>query len=184
MLFIFSREKPHLLDVVSVLMAVIGAFFLSTGGKFIFQPGDALEALGALFWGVHFVILGKFASRFEPLSFSVGQSLVGGLLNLIIGLFVENTHSLLIGPVLVAVFYRAIFSVGIGYTMQVWGQKHTPPTDAALILSLEAVFGALAAWYILNQSLLPVQILGCIIIFSAVVISQLKIFLIQTVPHV
>jgi drug/metabolite transporter (DMT)-like permease len=73
-----------------------------------------------------------------------------------------------------AILYRASLSIGIGYTLQVWGQKHTPPTDAALILGLEAVFAALAAWLALRQGLLPLQVLGCVIILAAVMFSQLK----------
>jgi drug/metabolite transporter (DMT)-like permease len=73
-----------------------------------------------------------------------------------------------------AILYRATLSIGIGYTLQVWGQKHTPPTDAALILSLEGVFAVIAAWFALKQTLLPIQIIGCIIIFVAVLISQFK----------
>ncbi|NTU55032.1 MAG: DMT family transporter, partial [Anaerolineales bacterium] len=77
------REKPHWMSVVAVGMAVIGAYLLSTGGKGLeVQRGDALELVGALFWALHVVVLGKFASRFEPMSFSVGQLLVCGLLNL------------------------------------------------------------------------------------------------------
>lgn len=59
-----------------------------------------------------------------------------------------------------AIFYRGLMSVGVGYTLQVWGQNHTPPTDAALILSLESVFAALAGWLILSQFLSPLQILA------------------------
>jgi drug/metabolite transporter (DMT)-like permease len=73
-----------------------------------------------------------------------------------------------------AILYRASLSIGIGYTLQVWGQRHTAPTDAALILGLEAVFAAIAAWLALRQGLLPVQIMGCGIILAAVVFSQLK----------
>jgi drug/metabolite transporter (DMT)-like permease len=73
-----------------------------------------------------------------------------------------------------AILYRASLSIGIGYTLQVWGQKHTPPTDAALILGLEAVFAAIAAWLALRQGLLPLQVLGCVIILAAVMFSQLK----------
>jgi drug/metabolite transporter (DMT)-like permease len=77
-------------------------------------------------------------------------------------------------PLLGAILYRATLSIGIGYTLQVWGQKHTPPTDAALILGLEAVFAVVAAWILLDQKLLLVQVIGCVIIFVGVLISQLK----------
>jgi drug/metabolite transporter (DMT)-like permease len=81
---------------------------------------------------------------------------------------------LLVLPVLGAVLYRATLSVGIGYTLQVWGQKHTPPTDAALILSLESIFAAFSGWLLLNEKLIGVQILGCAFILVAVMLSQFK----------
>jgi len=96
------------------------------------------------------------------------------LINFIIGLFIEDLSLLIIPPMIGAILYRATLSIGIGYTLQVWGQKHTPPTDAALILSLEGVFAVIAGWLILKQYLVPIQIVGCVIIFVAVLISQLK----------
>ena len=155
-------------------MAGIGAFMLSTGGQLQVQAGDALELIGSLFWALHFVILGKYASKFESISFASGHFIISGFINLVIGLFVEDVSILSALPIIGAIVYRATLSIGIGYTLQVWGQKHTPPTDAALILGLEAVFAVLAAWFALQQTLFPAQIVGCVIIFVAVLISQLK----------
>lgn len=174
LLWVGFRERPHKLDVVAVVMASAGAFLLSTAGYFQVQNGDALELIGSIFWALHFVVLGKFASRFESVSFAAGHFFISGLLNFLIGLNVENLHMLTPLPLLGAILYRATLSIGIGYTLQVWGQKHTPPTDAALILGLEAVFAAVAGWFALGQSLLLIQIIGCIIIFVAVMISQAK----------
>jgi drug/metabolite transporter (DMT)-like permease len=174
LLWISFREKPHWLDLIAVTFAAMGAFLLSTSGRFEVQLGDLIELLGSLFWALHFVVLGKFASKFESVSFAAGQFLIGGFINLVVGLFVENVSILSALPLLGAILYRATLSIGIGYTLQVWGQKHTPPTDAALILGLEAVFAVIAAWVLLGQSLLPVQIIGCVIIFAGVLISQLK----------
>lgn len=175
LLWIFFREKPHWLDSVAVTAAIGGAWLLSTAGQGLnFQSGDGLIFLGALFWALHFVVLGKFATRCEPVSFAIGQFLVCGLLNLAVGLFTEPLTQLTHLPMLGAIFYRGLMSVGVGYTLQVWGQNHTPPTDAALILSLESVFAALAGWLILGQALLPMQILGCAVIFVAVMLTQFK----------
>jgi drug/metabolite transporter (DMT)-like permease len=175
LLWVSFRERPHWLDAIAVTAAVGGAYLLSSAGQGLeFQQGDGLIFLGALFWALHFVVLGKFASRYESVSFAAGQCLVCGLLNLAVGLFTEPLTQLTHLPMLAAIIYRGLMSVGIGYTLQVWGQSHTPPTDAALILGLEAVFAALAGWLILSQLLLPVQIIGCGIIFAAVMLSQLK----------
>jgi drug/metabolite transporter (DMT)-like permease len=175
LLLIGFREKPHWLDVIAVTMAVVGAFLLSTAGnRFQVQPGDALETVGSIFWALHFVVLGKFASKFESISFAAGHFFVSGFLNFAIGLFFENLGMLAPVPLLGAILYRATLSISIGYTLQVWGQKHTPPTDAALILGLEAVFAVVAGWIALGQILLPIQLIGCAIIFLAVLLSQFK----------
>ena len=181
LLWVGFRERPHWVDLIAVTLAGIGAFMLSMGGRaalsaiaFQVQPGDSLELIGSLFWALHFVVLGKYASKFESISFASGHFIISGFINLVIGLFVEDVSILTALPLLGAILYRATLSIGIGYTLQVWGQKHTPPTDAALILGLEAVFAVLAAWFALKQTLLPMQIIGCIIIFAAVLISQFK----------
>jgi drug/metabolite transporter (DMT)-like permease len=174
LLWIGFREKPHWMDILAVSGAGLGAFFLSTAGIFKIQPGDGLELIGAVFWGLHFIILGKFASKYEPISFAAGQFLVCGVLNMLMGLVLEDPGKLLLLPVVSAIAYRALLSIGVGYTLQVWGQRYTPPTDAALILGMEAIFAVFAAWIILNQTLLPIQVVGCGIILVSVLFSQLK----------
>lgn len=183
LLWLGFRERPHRLDMVAVTLAGIGAFMLSTSGKFEAQPGDLIELVGSVFWALHFVVLGKFASKFESISFASGHFFISGFINFGFGLFIEDISILAALPLLGAILYRATLSIGIGYTLQVWGQKHTPPTDAALILGLEAVFAVLAAWILLDQTLVFVQILGCILIFVAVLISQLKSWTSGTVDH-
>ena len=171
-LFFGWGEKPYWFATVAVGMAGIGAFLLSTGGRFEVRAGDALELVGALFWALHVALLGKFAFRFESMSFSVGQLLVCGMLNLVLGIFVEQpvfTWSLASAAV-----YTAVFSLGLCYTLQVWAQRHTPPADAALILSLESVFAVVAGWLLLNEILSGIQIFGCMLIFFAVGLSQVK----------
>lgn len=172
-LFLFWGERPHWLSILAVVLACIGAFLLSTGGRFELRIGDALELIGALFWTFHVIILGKYASKFEAMTFSLGQLIVCGLLNLGVGVIVEPALALH-PPLLLAIAYTAVFSLGLCYTLQVWAQKHTPPADAALILSLESVFAVLAGWLLLNETLIVIQIVGCLLIFIAVMLSQFK----------
>jgi drug/metabolite transporter (DMT)-like permease len=168
------RERPHWLAVVAVILAAIGAFLLSTGGSLRIQAGDALELAGALFWAMHVVILGKFAFEFDAISFSTGQLVMGSLLNFAAAGLFERSNVALSLPLLGAILYTAVVSLGLAYTLQIWGQRHTPPTDAAIILSLESVFAVLGAWLILNERLTGVQILGCVVILTAVLLSQAK----------
>lgn len=172
-LFFFWREKPHWLSIVAVGLAGLGAYLLSTGGRFEVRAGDALELIGALFWTFHVIILGKFASKFESMSFSVGQLTVSGLLNLGLGAFIEPIPTF-DGALVFAVVYTALFSLGLCYTLQIWAQRHTPPADAALILSLESVFAVLSGWLLLDERLAAIQVFGCVLIFAAVLLSQFK----------
>lgn len=172
-LFLFWGEKPHWISIVAVGMAGVGAFLLSTGGTLVLHLGDALEFIGAIFWTFHVIILGKYASKFEAMSFSVGQLIVSGTLNLLVGVIFEPPMTLH-PQVVFAVVYTALFSIGLCYTLQVWAQRHSPPSDAALILSLESVFAVLAGWLLLNETLIGVQIFGCAMIFFAVMLSQFK----------
>ncbi|MBI5354393.1 MAG: DMT family transporter [Chloroflexi bacterium] len=181
-LFFVWREKPHWMSIVAVALAGVGAFLLSTGGRFEVKAGDALELIGALFWTFHVIVLGKFASKFEALSFSVGQLFVCAILNLGVGVFAEPMMSFN-WPLAFAIAYTAFFSLGLCYTLQVWAQRHTPPADAALILSLESVFSVISGWLILNEKLVFVQIFGCALIFVAVVLSQFKEWNSGTIEH-
>ena len=173
LLFLFWRERPHWLMVAAFILAGVGAFLLSTGGRFEVRTGDMLELVGALFWAVHVIVLGKFASKFEPMSFSVGQLFVCGTLNLVTGLFLEPMIQVN-GQILFAIAYTALFSLGLCYTLQVWAQRHTPPADAAILLSLESVFAVLSGWLLLGETLARMQIVGCALIFVAVLLSQFK----------
>ena len=175
-LFAGWRERPHWLAWAAALLALTGAFLLSTSGDFAIRPGDALELLGAFFWSLHVVVLGKFAPRVDPIRFSAAQFIVGGALNLAAGLIFERFDSILRPEIFGGMLYTGIFSVGVGYTLQVVGQRHTPPADAALILSLEGVMGAFFGWWWLHEALLPVQLLGCGLIFAAILLAQVKEF--------
>lgn len=172
-LFVFWAEKPHWISVLAVGLAGVGAFLLSTGGKFEARAGDILVLVSVLFWTFHVIILGKYASQFEAMTFSTGQLFVCGVLNLGLGVFVEPFPQLnwsYVG----AVAYTAFFSLALAYTLQIWAQRHSPPADAALLLSLESVFAVLAGWLFLDERLVLIQVFGCVLIFIAVMLSQFK----------
>ncbi len=174
LLFLFWRERPSVWTAVAVVLAVVGAYLLSSGGAFQARFGDVLEVIGALFWAGHVTVLGKFASRYPPLRFSAAQFFVAGALSLILGGWTEFPVTFAWGLFWKTVLYTGIFSVAVGYTLQVWGQRSTPPTEASLILSLESVFAALGGWLILGEKLSALQGAGCALIFAAVLLSQVK----------
>ena len=173
-LWMFWGERPSMVLGVAVLMAILGGFLLSSAGTYRVNPGDFLILVGSIFWALQVVVVGKFQGQMEALPFAVGQYMVCGILNLITGGFFERPSQADMLFVLPVILYTAIFSVAIGFTLQVIGQKHTPATDAALILSLEAVFTAFFGWLFLHESLRPIQLVGCGIILLAVILVQVR----------
>ncbi len=168
------KEKPRAVAVAAVILAGLGAFLLSTAGRYQATPGDAWELAGAAFWAVHVVVLGKYAATYDAISFSAGQLAVGSALNLLASSWIERPNLALPGPLAFAILYTAVVSLGLGYTLQIWGQKRTPPTDAAILLSLESVFAVVAGALVFREVLAPLQIAGCALILGAVVLSQAR----------
>ena len=169
-------EKPSFLLLVAVVLAILGGFLLSTGGSLRLMTGDLWVGVSSLFWALHLVIIGRFARRLPPLSFASGQFFVAGSLSLLTGLFLEHPSQADFLAILPSVIYTGIFSIAVGFTLQVMAQKHTPAGDAALILSLEAVFAAFFGWLFVGEMLLPVQLAGCGLILLAVILAQAREF--------
>jgi drug/metabolite transporter (DMT)-like permease len=165
-------ERQSTFAWFAVALAAGGAFLLSGGTELRLQPGDGLELGGAAFWSLHVVLLGKYASRYEAVAFSAGQLAVASALNWLAAGFTERLPLPIPSGLIIAVLYTAVVSLGLGYTLQIWGQRHTPPTDAAIILSLESVFAAASGYLILEERLSALQVLGCTVIMLAVVLSQ------------
>ena len=171
-LWIGWRERPALRTWLAVAAAGSGGFFLSTGGTFKIAPGDLLIFVGSFFWAMHVVVVGKSQAHIPSLPFASGQYLVCGALNLVLGAFVEHPSQEVMFSLVPAILYTAVISIAIGFTLQVVAQRHTPANDAALILSLEAVFAALFGWIFLEEVLSPIQLAGCFLILAAVLLVQ------------
>jgi drug/metabolite transporter (DMT)-like permease len=166
------RQKMAWRSWAGALIAAAGVFLLSVNDQFRLNIGDALELAGAVLWALHVVVIGRAVTHVEVLWFSMGQYLVAGLLNMALGLALE-AHTL---PGLAdcwwAVVYLGVFSVAAVYTLQAAGQKRAPAADAAIILSMEAVFAAVFGHFLLGESLVLRQLGGCALILGAIAIVQ------------
>jgi len=179
-LVLFLRRRLALNAWLAALLAVAGGLLLSTGGDLgalSFRGGasvlgDLLELAGAAVWALHVLTVDRTVQHMDLLTFAAGQFVVAALLNFGAGLWLEQDRL----PALLAsgwgVFYTGVFSVGVAYTLQAYGQKYSTPSSAAVILSMEAVFAGLFGYLILRESLNAAQLVGCLIILLAVLLAQ------------
>lgn len=172
---IVHKKKTRPLVWLCVVLDVIGLYLLCmTDASFSIQLGDTLVILCAVAFAAQMVSVDNFIDRIDGLKLSCIQFLFSGLLGIICMFFFEGPVS--VSNIMTAWFpilYAGVISCGIAYTFQVLGQKEATPTIAALILCLESVFGVLAGAVILGETMTMREIFGCIIMFAAVVISNL-----------
>ena len=171
--FLFS-EKLHWSIWPSVLACVIGGYLLSDIYDETIRFGDGLVLIGALFWALHIIYIGKIIDQFDlPFFIALLQNLlVAGLSFLLAAIFEEIDFSK-IRLETFEILYAGILSGGAAFALQLFGQRNISAAPAAIVMSLEGVFAAIAAWIILNQILGLNNIIGCVLIFGGILLSQL-----------
>ena len=160
---------------ISVGIAVAGLYFLSFVGVEKINIGDILLLGSALMFAVQIQAVDKFASAVDPLRLNCIQALVCAVGSAIITVFAEDVT---VPGVLACWFplcYAGFLSMGLAYSLQILGQKLLEPTAASLIMSLESVFAVLAGWLLLKETLAPQEAFGCVLMFIAVILSQIPV---------
>ncbi len=160
-------------------LAAIGLYLLSLGGKLQVNVGDGIVLLGTIFWALHVILIDWIVKRVDVMIFAAGQYLVCGLASFGLGLLFEQTPLTGITPLWQLVVFLGVLTIGIGFTMQAFGQRTAPPADAAVILSMETVFAAISGWIFLGETLSSLQILGCAIMFSGMLLAQADVIQVQ-----
>ena len=171
---ILLKHSTGLNTWLGAMLAVVGLYLLSINEDFSMSFGDLLQFIGALFWAMHILVIDHFSSRINPLKLSSAQFMVCGLLSLGVSLVIEtpSLSAALAGwqPLL----YAGLISVGVAYTLQVVGQKGANPAHAAIILSLESLFAAVGGVWMLGESLSARGWLGCTLMMSGMLLSQIR----------
>lgn len=170
---LFMKKKCSPMIWLSVLLAVVGLYLLCINEQFSIGYGDILVFVCAILFSVHILIVDYFSPKVDGVKMSCIQFLVCGLLSGIAMLFAEQPQ---LSAVLLAwkpIAYAGIMSCGVGYTLQIVGQKGMDPTIASLILSLESCISVLAGWLLLGQTLSMREGLGCVTMFAAIILAQL-----------
>ena len=170
---VFLRRHVPLNIWPAVLLSMAGSYLLSGTSSLDAQFGDLLIIGGAFFWAGHILLIQHVLEKIAaPLQLSVYQSLVTALLAGIVMVPLEAPHHSDFLPVLPQLAFAGVMAVGIGYTLQLVAQRHTPAAAAAVILSLESVFAAVFGWWLLGEQLVSLALIGCALIFIAVIIAE------------
>jgi drug/metabolite transporter (DMT)-like permease len=172
-LVIFWREKIHWLSWFSAGIAIVGSLLLSTGGTLRLAPGDALEMAGAFLWALQMILVSRAVKHMDVITFSVGQYLCAGVLSILMSLWLHMPYVGIVNGWWTIIYIGLVSTAG-GYTLQGLGQKYAPPTDATILLTMEAIFAALTGFIFLGETMQVVQLVGCGLILSAVFVTQLN----------
>jgi len=171
--FLFS-EKLHWSIWPSVLACVIGGYLLSDVSNANIRFGDSLVLIGALFWALHIIYIGKIIEQFDlPFFIALLQNLLVAGLSLLLTVIFEEIDFSKIRLEIFEILYAGILSGGVAFALQLFGQRNISAAPAAIVMSLEGVFAAFAAWIILNQILGLNNIIGCVLILGGILLSQL-----------
>ena len=171
--FLF-RDKIHWSNWPSVILCVVGGYLLTNFYDATIRKGDTLVVLGAIFWALHIIYVGKVIKNFNlPIFIGLIQTLTVSILSLVGAILFEEINIDGIFKQTYQILYAGILSGGFAFVLQIYAQKNINPTPAAIIFSLEGVIATIAAWFLLSQILNHNNIIGCIFIVLGVLISQI-----------
>jgi len=172
--FFLFKKNIHWSVWPSVILCVIGGYLLTNFHDATVRLGDTLVIIGAIFWSLHIIFIGKIIEEFDaPILIGLIQTIIVSTCSIILALIFEDFIIKNILDQKVQILYAGILSGGIAFVLQIYAQKNISPAPAAIIFSLEGVFATIAAWIILSQILNINNILGCSFILVGVLISQL-----------
>ncbi len=157
----------------AVVMALIGLYLLCITDGFSVGKGDLFVLVCAFLFSVHILVIDHFSPKVDGVKLSCLQFLTCGIISGISALLFEHPEFSAICQAWMPILYAGVMSCGVAYTLQIIGQKNMNPTVASLILSLESCISVLAGWLLLGQKLSGKEILGCVIMFAAIILAQL-----------
>jgi len=173
LLGIFLGKKIRRIVWLGVVLALTGLYLLCVGEDFTVNKGDMLVLLCSFAFTIHITFVDKVSQRIDGVVISCIQMFICGLISIPGMLLFEEIDWNLIMQCRVPILYAGVLSCGVAYTLQIVAQKYTEPTVASMIMSLESVFALLSGMIILKESIAPHEILGCVLMFVAIILAQL-----------
>ena len=172
---IMFKQKTSSAIWLGALIASAGLYLLSVQENFSIGLGDLLVLASAFFWGLHVLVISRFSPKTDPIQLAFFQFMLCAFFSLIASLIIETSTFQNIIDASVPILYAGVVSVGIGYTLQIIAQRDAHPSRAAIIMSLEAVFALIGGWIILDESIPLRGLIGCGLMLTGMIISQVGI---------
>lgn len=172
---IFLKRKPSVMVPISVALAVAGLYFLSCVGVTRISTGDLLTIGCAIMFAVQITFIDLFAPKVDALRLNAIQALVCAVLSAVVMFLTEVPTVAGIGAAWLPLAHAGFLSMGAAYALQIYGQRDLEPATASLIMSLESVFAVVFGAWILKETMSGWEILGCGLVFVAVVLSQVPV---------
>lgn len=173
-LSIFLKKRASIKVWIGVVLAVVGMYFLCmTPGNIILQKGDVLIFLCAIIFSFQILAVDYFAPQVDGVKLACAQFAICGLLSGIGMFFFERPTMEAVLAAWLPILYAGVLSTGVAYTLQIVGQRGMNPTVASLLMSMESVISVIAGWAILNQALSGRELMGCVLMFAAIILVQL-----------
>lgn len=170
---IFLGQKPSKMIPVSVVLGIAGLYCLSCVGVSGIAKGDLLLLCCAVAFAIQIIVVDRLGSQVDSLRLNCISAFLCAVLSGIVMFFTEEPRWDAVRSCSGSIAYAGILSMGIAYSLQNIGQKHIESSTASLLMSAESVFAVLAGWVVLKERLSLWEGIGCILVFAAVVLSQL-----------
>ncbi len=169
---IFYKYKVSKNVIIGCALMVVGVGFVSLDGLSKFNLGDILTLIGAFFFAIHIIFINKFARKGNVDSLVFGQLLTTGILALISTLIIGQNTIVLGREFIISFLFVIIFSTALCFYLQNYGLSHVESSQGAIILSLESMFGVIAAMIIDHERVNLITLVGFLIMFSAILIAE------------
>ena len=170
---LFLGKKVGAKTWMGVGLAILGMYFLCIKEGFFISYGDFLVMICAFIFSLHILIIDYFSPKVDGVKLSCIQFWIAGILCALPMILNEKPTLDAVAAAWLPLLYAGVLSCGVAYTLQIIAQKNTDPTVASLILSLESVFAALTGWLVINETLSPKELFGCVLVFTAIILAQL-----------
>lgn len=172
---VFFKKRASLFVWIGVVLATAGMYFLCMDSGFSVSKGDMFVFGCAFCFSVQIMLVDHFAPKVDGVKLACVQFFVCGAVCVLPALILEQPTVQVFKDAMFPILYLGLISSGVGYTLQIVAQKHVQPALASLVMSLESVFAVLSGWLILDETLSQREIIGCVLMFAAILLAQIKL---------